>query len=452
MMSYALRNFQAALETSGHNVSNVNTPGYSRQRVLFQTNDPMAYYARGWQSIGQGMQISSIGRIRDGFLDRNLTSSNGNLGKFSTAATGLKQVEGVFNEPSDSGVIAAMGQFFDAWSGLGSNPGDPGAKLQARNAGQTLADRIRIAWQDLDRTQVDAKVQIDTTITQINDLSTKIDRLNTAIKASAVSGHPASDLMDERDAAVQQMGNLVNVQTETFTDGTLAVYAAGFTLVDSAGTMPFPSSYDVSTGTVTNGTITNVVRGGKLAGLFIQSAEVTNQKSRLDGLANNLRTTINGIHMTGVNEAGTANVKFFNDVAVPPQSGAVDFDLDIPIKTDIANLMSGTSGNPGDGGLALSLAAVRDSNIAGLGAKSFDTYLHETIDVLASTTAYYVQAGDTELSVNEQIKNQIQAVSGVSLDDEMADLVKFQRSYQAAAKTITVFDQVTQDLINMLNR
>ena len=189
-----------------------------------------------------------------------------------------------------------------------------------------------------------------------------------------------------------------------------------------------------------------------MAGLFIKSSEIANQMTRLDNLANNLRNSINALHTTGVNEAGITNVKFFNDVAVPPQSGAIDFDLDLPVKSDISNVMTGVSGNPGDGGLALSLAGIRDTKVVSLGTKTFNGFMHETVDVLASTISYYAQATTTESSVNDQIKNQIQSVSGVSLDEEMADLVKFQRSYQAAAKTISVLDEVTQDLIRMLNR
>lgn len=451
MMSYALRNFQAALQTSGHNVANVNTQGYSRQRVSFSVNEPLTMFTQGnLTSIGQGMHVSQISRIRDVFLDRNLATSNSNLNKFSTAAAGLHGIEEIYGEPGDLGITSAIGKFFDAWSGLGSNPSDQGARLQLRNAGQVLADRVRGAWQNMDRSLQDVDGQIQSTFTQIDDLAANIDRLNKAIRAA--SGQNANDLMDQRDTALRELSSLVNVNTETFADGTTAVYAAGFTVVDSAGTMPFPKTYDAATGTVSNGLVTSPVRGGKLAGLLIHSSELSNHMSRLDNLADTFRTQINTIHMTGQNSAGTTNVKFFNDVAVPPQTGAIDFDLDPQIVADIDNVMTGVSGNPGDGGLALSLAAVRDNPFASLGNKSFTTYLSEGVDTLASTIAYYGQAEDTETAVNQQIQNQVQAVSGVAIDDEMADLVKYQRSYQAAARTLNVMDQVLQDLIGMLNR
>lgn len=451
MMSYALRNFQAALQTSGHNVANVNTEGYSRQRVAFSTNDPLTLYSHGSpQMVGQGMHITQISRIRDIFLDRNLSMSNATLSKFSTAAAGLQGVEKIYNEPGDQGVTAALGKFFDAWSGLGSNPSDQAARLQLRNAGQILADRVRGTWQAMDQSAQDSDGQIQNTFSQINDLASKIDRLNKAIKAA--SGQNANDLFDQRDMAVHELSTLVDVHSETFADGTMAVYAAGFTVVDSAGTMAFPTTYDATTGTVSNGLVTNPVRGGKLSGLLLTSAELTNQKTRLDSLANTLRTQVNTLHMTGVNSAGTTNVKFFNDVAVPPQSGAIDFDLDSQITSDINNVMTGVSGNPGDGGLALSIAGIREASQASLGGKTMTAYVTDGVDALASATSYYMQAQTTEEAVNAQIHNQIQSVSGVSIDDEMADLVKYQRSYQAAAHTLNVMDQVLQDLLGMLNR
>ncbi|MBL8066627.1 MAG: flagellar hook-associated protein FlgK, partial [Chthonomonadaceae bacterium] len=225
MMSYALRNFQSALETSGHNVANVNTPGYSRQRVDFAANDPHVFYSQGWKSLGQGVHISQIERIRDLYLDRSLTASNGQLGKFSAATSGLRSIEGVYGEPSDSGIVAAMGKFYDAWSGLGSNPTDPGAKFEVRNAGQVLADRVRGAWQNMDGQASQNKNQIDTLISQVNDLADQISKLNKSIVAASISGQSPNDLLDQRDQAIQQMGSLVNVHTETFQDGTVAVYA-----------------------------------------------------------------------------------------------------------------------------------------------------------------------------------------------------------------------------------
>lgn len=452
MMSYAMRNFQLSLGTAGHNVSNVNTRGYSRQRVEFAANDPISYYQQGWKELGQGMHISQIGRLRDAYLEKSSNLSNGNLGKFGTAVASLGAVEKVYGEPSDKGIVAALGKFFDSWSALGSNPNDQGARFEVRNAGQVLTDRIRGAWKNFDQQETDQKTRIDAVITNINDLASKVDSLNKAIKAAVTSGQQPADLLDQRDLAVSELSSLVNVQTETFQDGTLAVYAAGFTLVDSAGTMPFPSTYDAVAGTVTNGTITNPVRSGQLGGLFLGSAELANQKSRLDTLANTLRTQVNTAHMTGVNGAGTTNIQFFNDVVVPPQTGAIDFDLDPQIKADVNNIMTGTSGSAGDGGLAHSLAGIRDTTIVALGTKTFNGFMAETVANIASSVSYYTQALNTEQAISDQVNEQIQAVSGVSLDDEMADMVKFQRSYQAAARTLSVFDQMAQDVIGMLNR
>ncbi len=450
MMSQAMRNFQLAMNTAGHNVSNVDTPGYSRQRVDFATNDPIAFYESGLRTLGQGVHSSHIGRLRDAYLDRSNNESLGNLGKFGSTVKGLSDIEKTYGEPSDQGILNALGKFFDSWSGLGSNPDDQGARFQVRNSGQVLSDRVRNAWKAFDSQQVDLKVQIDSALKQINDLASQIDALNGEIRAQSGGGQEPADLMDRRDMAIANLSQIVNVHTETFADGTIAVTAAGFAIVDSAGTLPFPTNYDPIAGTITNGSMTNSVRGGSLAGMFTSYGELANQKSKLDSLANNIRTQVNTAHMTGVNSAGTTSVQFFNDSLV--QTGAIDFDLDPMIKTDVKNIMTGVSGSSGDGGLALSLGGLRDVSVLGLGSKTFGAFFQDNISTLSSSISYYKQAHATEEAVNSQIQNQISQVSGVNMDDEMADIVKFQRSYQAAAKTLSTLDQMTEDLLGMLRR
>jgi len=243
------------------------------------------------------------------------------------------------------------------------------------------------------------------------------------------------------------------VKTETFTDGTTAVYAAGFTLVDSAGNRTFPSTPGALPGTMTDGNITYTVRSGELAGLFQTQSNTSAQMANLDTLANTLRNQFNTLHRTGNNNAG---IDFFNEGAVPPdltaQNGAATFDLSAAVKTSASNIVTSATGLPGDGGLALALGNLRDTYTGMPGGKTFESYYRANVDQVAQETSYYNNAVSTEKSVGAQIKSQQQAVSGVSLDDEMADMLRYQRSYQAAAKALTIADQVTQDLIGMLNR
>ncbi|MCW5936822.1 MAG: flagellar hook-associated protein FlgK [Fimbriimonadaceae bacterium] len=448
--SQALRSFQRALATSGHNLANVNTPGYSRQRVTFAMNEPIKFFEKGWRAVGQGVSVVGIQRIRDNYLEVSANKSTAELARLETTSGGLGRIEEIYSELGAGSISGALDKFFDSWSGLAANPSDTAARVDVRGAGQVLADRIRNSYGDLQSQQIDTHQQIKTAIQQVDLLAKKIDTLNKAVRASLGQDGENGDLLDQRDQAIRDLAGLVNVSTSTFPDGSIAVYAAGYTLVDSAGSRPFPQTYNSATGTVNDGSADYVVRGGTLAGLLSTHAAYENQKATLDGLANSLKSQINGIHSTGYNSYGATGVNFFNDGV--PQTGAADFDLTTEIKSDVKNIAAGMTANPGDGAMAQALAGLRDTAITGLGNVTFHDYWRDNVSKLSGEVNYYSSLADTERSVNEQIQNRIQAVSGVSIDDEMADMVKFQRSYQAAARALTIFDQVAEDLISMVRR
>ncbi len=452
MASGALRNFQRAIDTAGHNIANVNTRGYSRQTVEYGTLPPLNFFNKGWKSVGQGSVITSVNRIRDQYLDLSLNNSQSQHGKYSSLATGLKRIDAIYGEPSDSGVSAALDKFFNAWSGLGSNPSDAAARAQVRMSGQVLTDRVRNRFQDLSVLQTRTQSEIQGTMDQINGLAQQIAALNTQITTAAASGGSPNDLMDQRDLALSDLSKLVNVTKENFPDGSYAVYASGFTLVQGSQAREFPNSYNATNGTVTDGVLTYTLKGGALAGQLASLKEVETQKGNLDTLANTLRTQINTPHMTGINAQGNTGIQFFNDVASGPQNGAIDFNLSADIQASPNAIAAGLTGEPGDGSLAAMFAGMRDSSQAALGNVSFGKFFQDAVTKVANDAAYSDSALETEEAIMSQISQQQQAVSGVSIDDEMANLMKLQRSYQAAARALTVFDQVTEDLIGMLRR
>jgi flagellar hook-associated protein 1 len=450
MSSQALRNYQRSMTTIGNNIANVNTRGYSRQTVEFSPLPQLQFYSGNWKSVGQGSIISSVNRVRADYLEASQNNASSQFGKSDTVATHLQRIEGIYGEPSDSGISQALDRFFNSWSGLGSNPGDTAAQTEVRLSGQVLTDRVRNRYQDLSLLGSSQTAQVSNTIDQINGLAGRIASLNAQIVATVGTDGSANDLMDQRDMAVSDLSSLVNVNRQVFPDGSYAIYAAGHTLVQGDAVRPFPSTFDAATGTVTDGTNTYQVKSGALAGHLAGLNETNTQKSNLDQLANELKTQVNTLHAAGTNGAGDTGINFFDDVLVPPQTGASDFKLSSDVQGDLSKIMTGMTGDAGDGSIAQQLGEMRDTVQATLGGKSFKSYFSDIIGKLASDTNFQVNNAATELSVLDQIEQQQQAVSGVSLDDEMANLVKMQRSYQAAARAMSIFDQVTEDLINLI--
>lgn len=453
LASRALRSFQRAMDVTGHNIANVNTRGYSRQTVDFTQTDPMRFYANGMHTLGTGVTISSVNRIRDLFLDARMQGASAELGRSSSSLAGLAEVEGVFGEPSDSGIGNALTKFFDSWSGLASNPGDRSARLSLRAAGATLTDRVRGAYQNLQILENQNSTRITDTIRQINSLGSTIQQLNLQIQQHVVSGGEANDLLDQRNQAIQDLASLADITTSDNMDGTIDVHINEFTLVQGAGAFTYPSTYDPVTKTVSDGTYSYRVDSGVLRGHFDSVEKIRSMKSQLDTFANELKTQINALHTTGLNPNGTTGINFFDDVAIGnPQNGAVDFKLDAAILTDVKNISAGTSGNDGDGALASSLSAVRSGTFAALGNATFSDYYMNGVNQLAQDVQVQSQSEDFQNDIVAQVQNQIDSVSGVSLDEEMANMLRYQRSYQAAAKLLTTFDQVTEDLLGMLRR
>lgn len=451
LASRALRAFQRQLDVTGHNIANVNTPGYSRQVVDLTQIDGTPIAGVHPFTLGNGVTVDNVNRVRDMLLDLRRTGEGSAMGRFTSLAGSLRGVQSIYNEPGPNGIADALDRFFNSWSALASNPGTPGAREAVQSAALTLTQRVRGNFTDMQRVATDTKLSIDETLKSVDALATKIADLNIEIKRRSASGDRPNDLLDQRDQAVQDLAGLVDIATSQRSDGTITIYVNQFALVDGTGSRPIPKTYDAATSTLTDGTLTYDVRSGALKGQFDTLNDISSYSAQLDTLANTLRTGINTLHATGVNENGTTGINFFNDAL--PQTGAIDFDLDAAIKGDSKNIAAGTSGAEGDGGLALSISRLRDdTTIAGLGGRTFGQYYGELVTTVGRDLSTSETQMDTQSLVLQQIDLQRQSVSGVSLDDEMANMLRFQRSYQAAAKALSVFDQVTEDLINMLRR
>jgi flagellar hook-associated protein 1 len=450
MASNALRAFQRALDVTGHNISNVNTPGYTRQSIEFRDNDPTKFWMGGVHALGNGVTIGSVNRIRDSFLEQRKLGASGDTGKFLQMADSLRNVESLFLEPGGSGIADAMDKFFNAWSSLASNPNEATARMQVQQAGQTLTNRVKTTYLALQDNATFTNDAISDTLNQVQNLSQQVADLNGQIRQKAAEGMEPNDLKDLRDQAVRDLGQLVDIHTHEQPDGTMSVFMNQLTLVDSAGAVATPMTFNTATSTISDASGTYDVRSGKLKALFDSAEQIKVYQGNLDSLANELRTQVNTVHMSGINPLGNTGVRFFNDSL--PQSGAIDFGLDPAVAADPQAIVSSVAGTTGDGGLALSLSRLRDQSQASLGNVTLGRYFDNMVSDIGRKTEYWEAQVSTQGAMNEQIDQQIQSVSGVSLDDEMANMLRFQRSYQAVARALTIFDQTAEDLINMIRR
>ncbi len=445
--SSALRAFQRAMETTGHNLANVNTRGYSRQRVDNVAFEPMALWSGRMFSLGTGVQIESITRAREMFLENRFQGASGDVNRYNTYAQGLQQLESVYREP-DAGISSAMNQMFDAFSGLASNPNDPTVRTTVRNSASLFAQRVRTAYSDMTEMHDQVTLGITETFRQINQMGEQIATLNEQIRAATVGGGSPNDLLDQRDLLIRDLSQLSNVRTSTQPDGTTNVFISNFPLVTSDHFRSFPTTYDAATMTVADGSTTYPVRGGVLMGQMQTLNRIAKSQAELDTLANTMRSQFNVLHHTGMDAAGNAGGDFFND----GQTGAINFDLDAAISSDPSKIFAGTTGYDGDGGLALAMSQLRAQKLTDLGDRTFSDFYSASVSGLANDIGQAKAQTETFGSILDQISAQADSISGVSIDEEMADLMRYQRSYQAAARVLTILDQTTEDIINMMAR
>lgn len=445
--SRALRSFEMALNVTGHNLANVNTEGYSRQRITIEQTPSVTFYGLLPTTLGSGSWVHNVSRIRDAFLEGRFLQTNSEGSRLGQLQSSLVQLENVFGEPGIDGIQSAMTSMFDAWHQLSVNPADEGSRLNVRMTASLYISRVRDAHNQMVGNVVRLEGEATDTIRNINQLADEIVELNTEIRQQAASGAQPNDLMDQRDLLLRRLSELVDIRTQVMPDQTISVFIHQHTLVNPIEAKPLPLTFDAATSTLTDGSKSILIRGGRLAGIFGSINANNMYSSRLDQLVDDVRTQVNTIHAAGTNLNGSTGIDFFAGSA-----GAGDLDLDPAVLADIRNIAAGASGESGDGGLAQAISALRDLPSPALGGRSVLSYYADMISTLGQDAKSAGNSVETQAAVLTQLETQQQAISGVNIDEEMATMMRYQRSFQAAAKLLSVLDQTTEELIKSFGR
>ncbi len=448
-MSAALQAFQQELSVTSNNVANVNTPGYSRQVAQLAEAPTSTYTAGAVMSIGNGVTVSSINRIQDMFLQQRTQTAASDTGRLGTMSNGLTAVQGMLNEPGTSGISDALSSFFNAWSGLASNPSDSSQQLQVQTTAQTLTQRVQTLNQSLNAQATQETQTIGTTLQSIQATVNNIASLNQQIHLGSTSSSQPIALLDQRDQALQQLSKLVDVQSQVNSDGTVNVSMNGLTLVDQTGAHQFPTTYSAANSTVTDVTGTSFpIRSGTLAGEFGLVNTIGAYKTQLDTLANTVTSQVNTVYATATDANGNTNQPFFN--VTVPAGGAGSFALAPAIAASSSAIATGVTGKAADSSVALALSQLQNQSIAGLGGQTIQGYYTNFVSGIGTQVSYYNSQVTTQAAISTQISNQVQSISGVSLDDEMSHMLEYQRSYQAAAQSLSAFNSTMDSLMNMI--
>ncbi|MDI6894286.1 MAG: flagellar hook-associated protein FlgK [Bacillota bacterium] len=453
----ALRAQQRALEVAAHNVANANTPGFSRQQPILEPARPALAPVPGasWGTyLGRGVQLAEVRRVRDLFLDAQVRSDMQLLGRWEARRDALAKVESIFNEPSDAGLRTVLDEFWASWQELANNPESLAARALVRQKGQALADVFRHLYRQLWDLQADLDRSIAIKVDDLNDLARQVAGLNEQIALASANRQVPNDLLDRRDLLVEQMARLADLQVQVDDQGVATVAIAGMVLVDRfrVGRMevrPQPGSPNQGR-VVWADTGLDVDPGGGELGGYLEARDqiAPGLMADLDRLATSLRDEVNRIHREGYG-------LLLPGEAVPPQppgynffdpgATAANMGLAYEIRQDVRKIAASRYGAPGDGENALRIAGLQREKVVDQG--TIDDFFRSVIGAVGVMSREAVRLSENQGVLLQQIDHQRQSVMGVSLDEEVTNLVRYQHAYAAAARVITTLDEMLRTLI-----
>ncbi|MGA1985061.1 MAG: flagellar hook-associated protein FlgK [Candidatus Sulfotelmatobacter sp.] len=435
---------QGALAATTNNVANVNTPGYSRQVPVLVTSNPIVVDPL---TLGTGVTLSSIESIRDPILESSIQQESQTQGQLNAQVAALQQTQVNF-VTSTSDIGTEITNFFNSINQLSTSPADLSVRQGVLTAADNLATSFNSTANNLTQQQGSLDQSVVQTVGQINQLTQQIAQLNEQVSNLENAGESAGSFVDQRQLAIDQLSSLVDVSvipanntlTLTTANGTpLVLGQQSFNLQTELNTNGL---HDVYSGGVD---ITSAITSGQLGGtLQVRDQQIPALQTQLDTLAAGLANAVNGVQTAGYDLNGNLGTNLFNP---PPASGtgaAANLSVAITNPSLIAASSDGTSGSNGN---AQAMYALSNQSIIA-GQTPTDYYSGVVFNVgndVSNATAE--QTASTQ--VLAQLNDQRASVSGVSLDEEAANMVQYQNAYAASAQVITAINNMMYDVIQM---
>jgi len=445
----ALAAQQEALNVTAHNIANVNTEGYSRQRVVMETTAPITTVTG---QIGTGVVVSGVERVYDKYLAKQISNENETLGRWEAEKNGLERVEVVFNETSGYGLNQAMSDFWDAWQDLVNNPSGAAEREMVAWSGENLALNFNRIYNDLSQIQNDMNSYVSQTVDDINFKAEQIAGINEKIVKIETSGANANDLRDERDVWVNELAKMIDITYHEEGNGS-------FTIESGDGGILVEGATSNALATVTNGSgfedvvwavggAAVAISDGKLKGyLEVRDTAIPGYKLDLEELSEAIKDAVNDIHQNGYGLDGDTGDPFFAGTLA-----GNDFGVNSDISGDVNKIAaSGTlEGVPGDNSNAIKMAELQNALKMNSDTATFDDFYNGVV----SGVGVDVQQANSSYNHQEAMVNYLddyrEAVSGVSLDEEMVNMLQFETAYQAAARVISSVDKILETLMSIV--
>jgi flagellar hook-associated protein 1 FlgK len=445
----ALLAHRRAIDVIGHNIANSATPGYSRQVVELQTTPPYGVAGAGLDLdaglVGTGVAVTDIVRVRTAFLDRQYRQAGASFGDAGARRAALEAVEAALGEPSDNSLRAALDRFWDAAQGVATNPETLPPRAALWEAATDVVNTCNLTWQRLSDQRLWLDDKLRGRAGELDALIQEAASLSRAIVTVKNGGGSPNDLLDKLDRVIDTMADIAEVRVVARESGAQAVYIGGAMVADEWGFSTLEVINDPQNGNLAalrwagSAAPADLGRGELSALIEVRDHEMNQYLDDLDALVQALVQSANAVHQAGFGLDGSTGLDLFD-----PASVGGHMALNTAVGADLRRIAASATGPPGDGENARALAGLRAQPL--LNGSTLNDYLGGMIARLGVDTAAAISGEDGARLLQEQVDTQRQSVSGVSLDEETTNLLRYQQAYAAAARYIAAVDEMLRIL------
>jgi flagellar hook-associated protein 1 FlgK len=442
--SRGLSTYQRAMDLTSHNISNAGNSSYSRQRALLGTGRPE--YMQGFE-WGTGVTIDRIDRIRNRYVDNEMRVGLQNFSSNEKRASVLGRVEQFFGEPSAAGISDSLTKFFSSFSELSVSPNSIPLRNKVVSQAQNLASNLQSIYSGVDTIKNDTLNEFNSTVDEVNMYLQQVQEFNTQISNQTLAGGTANDLMDKRDLVIDKLSELVNINVTYDNKNSANISIGGTLAADVVHAVEFRGELKDGKLQMVSGNENIAVKltGGELAGLSkVYSIDIPEYINKIDSIFSTLVDEVNRQHSTGYNlgEPPVTGVNFFSGYS----NGVLTINQDI--LNDPANIAISSDGTSGNGDIALAISDIANQSILD-GSTLTESYA-SLMSKLGTDIKTATDSADATYLVLEQLQYERSSYSGVSIDEEMTNVIMYQKSYDASAKLVKVADEMLSTLINMV--
>ena len=442
--SRSLAVYRRALEVTSHNIVNSANPNYSRQRIMLETETSNLTAGIVW---GNGVKIDSVQRMRDKLVDAHILNTNQKFYDSNRQSELVSQIEDVFSEPSDLGVSNLMTTYFNSFNELAVTPNSLPLRTNVLNAANNLSAKVTSINQSLSSLKGDIKQEFHQKVNEVNSLLKQIHQINYEQFSNAYNGVPVNDLLDQRDGLVDQLSQLVNINVVYDNTNSAVISIGGALAVDRMHAADFVAE-EVNGKLnlkVKDGSYPIVLTGGELSALSnVYSKKIPAYQEKLDTVINKLVESVNAVHVNGftISDPQETGLNFFE--------GYVNGELIInqEILDDPNKIAISSDGTEGNGDIALTIAQLTDAKL--LNGNTLQEGYSSLINDIGNDGMLQNNYTDANQIVLDELGQLKASQSGVSVDEEMTNVLKFQRTYEASAKLIAIADDMLRTILEMV--